>query len=126
MRQRIIVAALITFSAVFAAASDLNQYGVAAEREVSFRSPVVVGSTLLPAGEYKVIHTMQGSDHLMLFRSLKTKQPTAPVLVPCVLRSLDAAAPETIVATRNEGGRRFLTSLQFKGDLAVHVFSPVQ
>lgn len=126
MRLRVLFTALIMFSAVFAGASDLNQYGVADEREVSFRNPVVVGSTLLPAGDYKVIHTMQGSDHLMLFRSLKTKQPTAPVLVPCVLRSLDAAASETIVATRNEGGRRFLTSLQFKGDLAVHLFSSAQ
>jgi hypothetical protein len=117
---------MVAVSALIAVASDLNQYGVADEREVRFRAPVLVGTTVLPAGEYKVIHTMQGSDHLMLFRSVKPKKARAPVLVPCALRPLDAPAPTTMVGVENEDGKRILTFLQFKGDTAIHVFSPPQ
>lgn len=105
-----------------AAAAQLNSYGVANERLVTFRDSVMVGPTLLPAGEYKVIHTMEGSKHLMLFRATSPENSHAIALVACDLRPLSEPASVTVIGMENEHGKKRLRFLQFKRDTAVHVF----
>ena len=120
--MRLLFALAFWTASTVVAASQLNPFGVADAREVRFDAAVMVGSTLLPAGKYRVIHTMQGSNHLMLFRNLSGANARATALVPCKLKPLAVPISATVVGVENVGGVRVLTFLQFKGDTAVHVF----
>ncbi len=68
---------------VFAAAGT-NQLGVADTYQVSFSEPVRVADTLLPRGDYEIRHVMQGQDHIMVFRQLRTSKPVE-VRAKCTL-----------------------------------------
>jgi|SRR5579862_7667283 len=99
-----------------------NQFGVADNRTIQITAPTRVGDVLLPEGMYKVEHTMQAQDHIMVFRQLNTKKP-AEARVKCQL------VPLTSKATRDEqaflinaANERVLHTLTFKGDSAQHVF----
>src|SRR5215469_4928252 len=49
-----------------ALASEKN-LGIHKVADVSFEAAVQVGTTVIPAGQYKVRHTMDGQDHVMTF-----------------------------------------------------------
>jgi hypothetical protein len=97
-------------------------FGVADSRNVVFENPVRVGDVLLPRGEYKVLHTMNGDEHIMVFQQQKTKNPTE-TKVKCSLVPLTAKAPRTErVFVVNATNERVLRELTFEGDTAKHVF----
>jgi len=99
-----------------------NQYGVADTRQITFDNPMRVGDVLLPSGEYQVLHTMEGDTHVMVFKQLRTKNPSE-AKVKCQLVPLKEKADQTqktyIVNASNE---RVLQTLVFRGDTAKHVF----
>ena len=99
-----------------------NKFGVADARKVLFENPVRVGDVLLPKGEYKVLHTMDGDNHIMVFTQQSAKTP-AEAKVKCTLVPLTAKATTTeryyVVNASNE---RVLRELVFRGDTAKHVF----
>ncbi len=100
-----------------------NQYGVADKRVVQFDKPFWIGGTLAPAGTYQVQHTMEGSDHVMLFSLMKVKHPPAPIQTKCTLVPQQKPVGQTETEFRsNEKGELVLVRLQFKGDHAVHMF----
>lgn len=104
------------------AAAEKNMLGIHDVSRVTFVAPVRVGSTLLPAGEYLVRHTMQGQDHIMLFESVKTK--TVEAKAKCNLVPLGQKANQTrTVYEMNAANERVLQELVFRGDSAKHVFS---
>jgi len=99
-----------------------NQFGVADTRQVTFSEPIYVGNTLVPAGTYEVKHTMQGETHIMVFTQLHAKNPVE-AQVKCTLVPLEKKADQTATFyTHNEKDQHVLTSLEFKGDTAKHVF----
>ena len=98
-----------------------NQYGVSDTRQVTFYEQVKVGDTVLPAGEYKVVHTMQGESHIMLFRRIDGGNG-ALATVKCTLKPLSEPAKKTELRYSMAGGVKILTQMQFKGDTAVHTF----
>jgi hypothetical protein len=99
-----------------------NQFGVADTRQVTFNEPMYVGNVLLPKGDYEVKHTMQGETHIMVFTQLHAKNP-AEAQVKCTLVPLQKKADQTATSyTQNDKNQRVLTSLEFKGDTAKHVF----
>lgn len=105
-----------------AAALAANQYGVADKRQVTFNDPVIVGGTSLPAGDYVVLHQMQGSDHVMVFTQVGKKKP-AEARVKCTLVPLPKAATQSELGfTVNEANVRLLHRMVFKGDRAAHEF----
>ena len=99
-----------------------NQYGVADTRQITFDNPMRVGDVLLPSGECQVLHTMEGDTHVMVFKQLRTKNPSE-AKVKCQLVPLKEKADQTqktyIVNASNE---RVLQTLVFRGDTAKHVF----
>lgn len=104
------------------ATAKQNQFGVADSHDVTLTQPTLVGDVLLPAGDYKVIHTMEGENHIMVFKKLNTKNP-AEARVKCQL------VPLTQKATRSEqifvfnaANQRVLHTLIFKGESAQHEF----
>jgi len=88
---------------------------------VTFFDPIRVGSSLLPAGEYIVRHTMEGQDHVMVFEPVKGKgQETR---AKCSLVPLAQKADKTITTYQmNAANERVLQELVFKGETAKHVF----
>jgi hypothetical protein len=104
------------------ASAGQNKFGVADLRNISFSEPIHVGDTLLPVGDYEVQHTMQGEDHIMVFKQLNHKKP-AEARVKCQLVPLTAkAAQDQKIYTLNPAGERVLQALIFRGDKAEHRF----
>jgi hypothetical protein len=99
-----------------------NQFGVANTQTVSFDEPIRVGTALLPAGDYQVTHTMEGENHIMLFRQLHVKNP-AEARVKCTLVPLPVKAERTEkFYTHNTANQHVLVELTFRGDTAKHLF----
>ena len=112
---------IILLMAAFAAAK-LNQFGVEDTYQVSFNAPVRVADTLLPSGDYEILHSMQGQDHIMVFRQLHNRKPVE-VKVKCTLVTLPEKAANTQkIYAVNAANERVLRELIFKGDKAKHVF----
>jgi hypothetical protein len=104
-------------------AANLNKFGVADQRQVTFYDPVKIGDTVVPPGEYKVLHTMDGDNHIMVFQQMNvSKKSQATAKVKCDLKALDKPADANLIGYKNEGTSRILNFLQFKGDKAVHQF----
>ena len=120
MRKTAVYVAVLLFI-LTAVAIAANQYGVADKREVTFYNAVRVGDTLLPPGEYVVIHQMQGNDHFMIFT--KTGKKPAEARVKCTLKPLatQVAQSQTEYSV-NAANERVLRRIVFKGDKAEHLF----
>lgn len=99
-----------------------NKFGVADSRIITITAPTRVGGVLLPKGEYKVLHTMEGQDHVMVFTQLTDKNPIE-TKVKCQLVPLKAKADQdTQTFELNAANERVLHTLVFRGDTAQHVF----
>jgi hypothetical protein len=99
-----------------------NKFGVADTREVNFSNPIRVGGVLLPSGDYQVLHTMEGTNHVMVFKQLHNKKPVE-ARVNCQLVPLEAKADKTQqIYVLNAANERVLQALIFRGDSAQHVF----
>jgi hypothetical protein len=106
---------------LFANAKE-NKFGIADSRTITIAAPTRVGGVLLPKGEYKVVHAMEGQDHVMVFTQLRTNKPVE-ARVKCQLVPLTAKAnhDEQTFAI-NAANERVLRTLVFRGDTAQHVF----
>jgi hypothetical protein len=114
----LVVAVVLIISA---AAMAANQFGISEKREITFYDPVIIGETLVPAGDYSVVHQMQGNDHMMVFTKVGDKSVAARV--KCSLTPLKAAAGRTEVEYKtNAAKKRVLSRIMFKGDRAEHIF----
>ncbi len=102
-------------------ASD-NPMGIAPKQTVNFTQPTVVGGSLLPAGEYKVTHQMQGQTHIMNFQQVGGK---AQATSKCNLVPLPEKASKSEQRfTENAKNERVLMQMTFRGDKATHILEP--
>lgn len=103
-------------------AAKTNKYGVSDVRRLTLTAPTRVGDVLLPKGQYEVRHVMEAENHIMVFRQLGTDKPVE-ARTKCNLVSLkEKADRDELAYGTNAAGERVLQRLQFKGDLAEHVF----
>ena len=125
MRRKLLLTALVIFAVLMltgTAQSSANKYGVADKRQVRLYDSVWVGSVLLPAGEYEVRHTMQGEEHVMVFRQMFAKTP-AEARVKCTMVPVAKPVAQSQVGFAvNSAGQLVLHRLAFKGDRAEHWF----
>jgi len=99
-----------------------NQMGIADKYRASFPEQFRVADTLLPQGNYEILHVMEGADHIMVFRQLGAKKPVE-VRVKCTLVPLAAKADkDQKIYLLNAANERVLQEMVFKGDSAKHVF----
>lgn len=106
---------------LFATAKE-NKFGVSDSRTMTITAPTRVGGVLLPIGEYKVLHTMEGQDHVMVFTQLNRKNPIE-TKVKCQLVPLKNRADRDEQTYQfNAANERVLHTLVFRGDTAEHVF----
>jgi hypothetical protein len=91
--------------------------GFKGTRTVTLSEQARVGTELLPAGEYKLTHTMEGAEHIMVFK--KGKQEYR---VKCNMEPLQAKANNTQFFYRDDAsGQRVLEAMVFQGDTVRHV-----
>ena len=103
------------------ASASQKEFGVSDAARVKFATPVRVGASLLPAGEYIVRHTMEGTEHVMVFKLANGKG--AEIKAKCSLIQLGNKADQTrTVYEVNASNERVLRELVFRGDTAKHVF----
>jgi hypothetical protein len=106
---------------LFANAKE-NKFGVSDSRTMTITAPTRVGGVLLPQGEYQVVHTMEGQDHVMVFTQLRSKNPIE-TKVKCQLVPLkNKADHDEQTFQLNAAKERVLHTLVFRGDTAQHVF----
>jgi len=121
MRIGLLFVLLLGVTALFA--GNLNKYAVADQRQLTLSQQVKIGDTLVPAGDYKVLHVMEGEEHVMLFKQLDVPAKKAVVVkVKCTLKPLPEIATSNEQHYQLEDGVQVLTMLQFKGDKAQHIF----
>lgn len=93
--------------------------GFKGTRTVTLSEQARVGTELLPAGEYKLTHTMEGAEHIMVF-----KQGKQEYRVKCNLEPLNAKADATQAwYEADASGQRLLQAIVFRGDTVKHVMA---
>ena len=117
-RRIAIVLAVVSVVALAAWADDaMVSWKV---KDVSLMAPVRAGSVVLPAGEYRVTHEMQGTQHILVMERMgKSKQTFR---VPCGMQPLTSVATQDEQHYRYEGKEKILVGLLFKGDKVFHAF----
>jgi hypothetical protein len=112
---------LCVLAFVSLAAAGEKALGIRNEYRVTFVAPIRVGTALLPAGDYKILHTMEGQDHIMVFQPVRGNAPD--VKVKCTLVPLAQKADhDRTTYELSAGNERVLQELVFRGDRAKHVF----
>jgi hypothetical protein len=96
-----------------------NPLGIHEFSQVKFDAVVHIGSTVVPAGHYVVRHTMEGQEHIMVFKRQGSKDEYK---VKCTLVPLDKKAPRNQATYLTNGDERVLQELVIQGDTAKHVF----
>jgi hypothetical protein len=98
-----------------------NKLGIHEVSHVTFQTQVHIGTNVLPAGSYAIRHTMEGQDHIMLFKRENGKKEEFKV--KCTLVPLGKNAPRDEASFQiTVGNERVLQELVFQGDSAKHVF----
>jgi len=125
MQKRMFVISMAIVMLVCAAAlvqAKDNPMGVAPKQTITLTAPTLVGGTLLPAGEYTVLHEMQGSEHVMVFK--ENGGTKAEAKAKCSLVPLAGKASQTEQRyTENAKSERVLIEMTFRGDSAKHVLA---
>ncbi len=118
MKKIAAVAIIMMFILGVAFAADAT-FGVGKTRNITFNNDIKVGDKVLPAGEYKVLHLMEGNEHSLVFKSATNVEK---VRVKCTMVDLGKKAPDTLSEYKTVGNERVLTGLIFRGDTYKHAF----
>ena len=125
MGRKLLLLALLLFTVLVLTGTLVangNRYDVADRREITLSDPTWVGDVLMPAGKYEVCHSMQGDEHVMLFRQMNVKRPVE-ARVKCTLTAVAKSIERTEIGFRqNAASELVLNRLAFKGDRAEHRF----
>ena len=118
----VLLAVLVVGGATLLMATDNSMAGVALKQQITFTGPTVVGGTLVPAGDYKIMHEMQGTEHVMIFKQIGGK---AEAKAKCNLVPLTEKSKTTEQRyTENAKNERVLVEMTFRGDTSKHVLEP--
>ena len=117
-RKLAIVLAIVSLAGIAVWASE-NMVSWKAQ-EVKLSQPARAGNVLLPAGEYRVVHEMLGTQHILAMTLLGKDKQT--FRVPCSMQPLAKTATQTEQHYRYEGKEKILVGLVFVGDTVFHSF----
>lgn len=113
MKIRIVVLLLVA-GVVSCHAADMKWQ----PRNVKFADAALVGNTVLPAGEYKVEHRVNGDEHIMVFTNVDDKNVRAES--KCHMVRSQRKELRSVQAFELVNGQQTLKTLIFKGDTFVH------
>src|SRR5579884_4175551 len=109
------VLSLLVLSFSMLCAAGLNKFGVADVQQMTFVEPTTVAGVVLPKGDYRSEHTMQGEDHIMVFTQLHAGTP-ATAKAKCQLVKLAEKAGRTQALYERKGDTRVLQEVTFRGE----------
>ena len=113
MKKKIAVVAVVLLAlGVAAFAADANA-SAGKTRNVVFGEKTKVGDQILPEGEYKVLHLVEGSEHTLVFKTLSNNEK---VRLKCSVENTGKKADDTVPEFNAVGNDRVLTALVFRGD----------
>ena len=92
--------------------------GFKGTRTVILTEKARVGAEVLAAGEYKVTHTMEGAEHIMVFQ-----KGDQQYRIKCTLQPLSEKAHTTQFFYEHATGERVLQAIVFRNDAVRHVFA---
>ncbi len=117
-RRIAIVLTVVALAGIAAWASDTMVSWKS--QDVKLDAVARAGSVVLPAGEYRVTHEMQGTQHILVMALAGKNKQT--FRVPCTMQPLVQAATQTEQHYRFEGKEKILVGLMFRGDKVFHAF----
>lgn len=89
--------------------------------EVKFNSDIWAGDTMIPAGAYQFSHTVEGADHIVLFKKAGTDKEIARV--KCMIEPLNEKVKQTtIYSSKDEAGKTTIRQVLVRGENVKHVF----
>lgn len=89
-------------------------------KDLKLDKSVRAGSVVLPAGQYKVSHVMEGGEHVLVMQLQGKSQQT--FRVACKMEPLKAKATQDELHYNYEGQQAVLTGIVFRGDMYFHAF----
>ena len=88
-------------------------------QDLKLTADVRVGTQVVPAGDYRVQHVMEGSNHVLVL----TQQGKGKTFrIGCTMQPLNAKAQQSEQHFRYEGKDKVLVALVFRGDMFQHTF----
>ena len=108
---------VLLVASMAAVAADTKPMGVGKTQSITFSDNVKVGSTVLKAGEYRVKHEMDGSNHVLVFRASNGKEAAR---VNCTMVELPKKADQTLIMFDNVSGEKSVSSITFRNDNYKH------
>ncbi|HEU5450372.1 MAG TPA: hypothetical protein VFU76_00210 [Terriglobales bacterium] len=115
-----LVVILLVATVTLAADQPAGGMAVGQTRNFTLFDAAQVGGTVLPAGQYKVKHTMEGESHVMVFQQIDGK---ATAKVNCKMVQLEKKVSIGGQTFKTENNVRVLTSITWKGDTIRHEFT---
>jgi hypothetical protein len=116
-RLLVVAGMLAILAAPAAAAQDTHRVS---KTEVTFTTPVVVGTTTLAPGRYRFECRMIDGQHVMVV----TQKGKEMARVPCTPTALDSEVTETGYRTVKRGEERVLTEIRIHGESIAHRLVP--
>jgi hypothetical protein len=89
-------------------------------KDLKLDKAVKAGTLVLPAGQYKVSHVMDGNEHILVM-ALQGKNGQT-FRVPCKMEPLQNKATQDEQHYKYEGQQAILTGIVFRGDMYFHAF----
>jgi hypothetical protein len=121
MKKIAIITVVLLCLGAMAFAADNKELGIGKTQSITFLNDTKVGDTVLPAGDYRILHLMEGSEHTLVFKSTRNVEK---VRVKCNMVELAQKAAQTETEfNRNSAGERVLTGLTFAGEHYKHTFN---
>lgn len=121
MRVQRVLGLFVCLLAMVGIVLAANNMGIRDNYRITFVAPVHIGTAVLPAGDYKIHHVMEGQEHIMVFQRAVGKGPE--VKAKCTLVPLaKKAEKDSTIYFLNAANERVLEELVFRGDTAKHVF----
>ncbi len=112
--------AILVCSSMIASAKDQTMN--MKSRTITLSHPTLINGTLVPAGDYRLTHQMQGTEHIMIFKQVNG---AAEAKAKCDLVPLTKKAPtEELRFKENAQNQRVLLEMTFRGDTVSHVLEP--
>jgi len=117
----VVVMAIVVMGLTAVSLGEKNKFGISDVQKLTLNKQIRVGEVLLPKGQYKVEHTMQGEEHIMVFTQMDKTKPVV-AKVKCQLVPLPKKADQTQLVYQTSANEYLLQELVFRGDTAKHVF----
>lgn len=115
----LLVLSLITISGLLYA-QHVEHLRVGKKGDIHLIAQTKLGDTVLKAGTYKVQHTIEGQDHVVVFKGTDGKEVAR---LKCKLEPLNKKAAYTAVTiSTNAAGEKEITQIQVSGEDAKHIF----